>query len=106
MDGLGERLDATGHGPGEAVYGRPFLEHLDEFLGVKRGHRRGVQGSDSRPNLLGTGKRRLHGHLLVKQHAGEERKGVIAEQFVGVGVPGDVQFHAFHPATCPGPRHG
>ena len=39
----------------------------------------------------GSGERPLHRHLLVEEHADEQRRAVVVEQRIGVGVAGDVE---------------
>ena len=73
---------------------------------------RGVEATEAVPQRRRTAERPLHRHLLVEQHADEERERIVDEQLVGDGVAGHGERGAGHarqrtqarvPASRPGP---
>ncbi len=74
--------------------GRGRREHLHERLGVVACERRGVERPDALADLERSREGGLHRHLLIEQHADEERERIVGEELVGRGVARDVQSHA------------
>jgi hypothetical protein len=72
-----------------------------ERLRVGVRDRADVEAAEAVGDLLRPEEGRLHGHLLVQQHADEQREGVVREELVGRRVAGEVERarHAADPAT-------
>src|SRR5690606_23335798 len=60
-------------------------------VGVGDGAR--VERAESPADLERAGERDLHGHLLVEQHAEQEREGVVLEEAVRVAVAREPESH-------------
>lgn len=90
---LAQLMDALAHGTGIAVHGRLGREQRGELLRVVRGDL--VRVEIVRPHALSDRVRPregpLHRHLLVQQHADQGRERAAAEQFVGLGLLGEVK---------------
>ena len=92
----GGRARRTGRGSAgrrgrEAMDRRLLAAHGDEVVHVHRRDPAGVEVAEAPPQRRRAGERPLHRHLLVEQHADQQRRAVAVEQPVGIGVPGDVQ---------------
>jgi hypothetical protein len=86
-DHLAQLLHPAGHGPRIAVQRRPGAEDRRQRPGIERGQLRGRRlVAEPNHQVPRAGERLLDGHLLVEQHANEQRKRAGRQQLVGVGV--------------------
>ena len=107
---VGRRAPRTARGcagpatPGSGGSPAWLAAHGDEVLDVHRRDRRGVEVAEAPAQRRRPGERPLHRHLLVEQHADQQRGAVRVEQPVGLGVAGDVERARPPPSTVPARR--
>ena len=65
--------------------------HRDESVEIHRSNTRGLEMAESLTDGEGAGERPLHRHLLVEQHADEQRGAVVAQQSICRWLTGDVK---------------
>lgn len=90
---LAQLLDPLGHRAGVTVHGRFRREQRGEPLRVVRRDLVRVQvvRAEALGDRAGSLERPFHRYLLVEQHPDQGGERAAAEQFVGVGILGDVK---------------
>lgn len=95
VESVGERtaecVDSSGHHCRVAVYRRAFAAHRNKVVLQHRRDLRCIEVPEASVQRRRSAEGPLHGHLLVEEHADEERGAVAVEQLVGAPVAGDVQ---------------
>ncbi len=95
---LAQLLGPLGHRAREAMEGGGSLEDDLQLLERHGGDGGRVEGATKPiPQLEWRGKGPLHRHLLIEQHADEQRERISVEQLVGFGITGDgeISLHRF-----------